>query len=115
MLIRKAALSNRALETRWPDVVVTAFGHVGDGNVHFDVLARPGADQAVHAAHRDEGAHIVHDLIASLHGSISAEHGLGTMKTAEALTYKSPVEVAALRAIRAALDPGRIMNPRVLF
>jgi FAD/FMN-containing dehydrogenase len=50
-----------------------------------------------------------------MHGSISAEHGLGTMKTAEALTYKSPVEVAALRAVRAALDPGRIMNPRVLF
>jgi FAD/FMN-containing dehydrogenase len=48
-------------------------------------------------------------------GSISAEHGLGAMKTAEALRYKDPAEVAALRAIRAALDPRRIMNPRVLF
>ena len=48
-------------------------------------------------------------------GSISAEHGLGTMKTAEALAYKSPVEIEALRAIRQALDPKRIMNPRVLF
>ena len=50
-----------------------------------------------------------------MHGSISAEHGLGAMKTAEALGYKDPVEVTALRAIRSALDPRRIMNPRVLF
>jgi FAD/FMN-containing dehydrogenase len=104
-----------ALEARWPEVAVTAFGHVGDGNVHFDVLARPGADQAVHAARRDEGAHLVHEIVAAMHGSISAEHGLGAMKTAEALCYKSDVEVAAQRAVRAALDPGRIMNPRVLF
>jgi FAD/FMN-containing dehydrogenase len=103
------------LETRWPDVIVTAFGHVGDGNVHFDVLARPGTDQAIHAARRDEGAHIVHDIIASMEGSISAEHGLGTMKSLEAQAYKSPVEIAAHRAIRAALDPKRIMNPRVFF
>ena len=48
-------------------------------------------------------------------GSISAEHGLGVMKTAEALSYKRPATVAAQRAIRAALDPGRILNPRVLF
>ncbi len=57
----------------------------------------------------------MHDLVVSLGGSISAEHGLGTMKTAEAAGYKQPEEVAALRAIRAALDPRRIMNPRVLF
>ena len=107
--------ATRALEAHWPGVRITAFGHVGDGNVHYDVLAAPGGDQAVHAARRDEGAHIVHQIIASMGGSISAEHGLGTMKTAEALAYKSPVELAALRAIRAALDPGRIMNPRVLF
>jgi FAD/FMN-containing dehydrogenase len=107
--------ATRALEQRWPGVRITAFGHVGDGNVHYDVLAAPGADQAEHAARRDEGAHIVHEIIAAMGGSISAEHGLGAMKTAEALAYKSPVEVAALRAIRAALDPGRIMNPRVLF
>ena len=75
----------------------------------------PGGDPAAHAAGRDAGARIVHDLIHAMGGSISAEHGLGTMKTAEALRYKSPVEVAALRAVRAALDPKRIMNPRVLF
>jgi len=100
---------------RWPDVRVAAFGHVGDGNVHYDVLPAVGGDPAIHNARRDEAATLVHDLVASLGGSISAEHGLGTMKTAEALHYKSPVEVEAQRAIRAALDPGRIMNPRVLF
>jgi FAD/FMN-containing dehydrogenase len=109
------AEANAAIAQRFPGTVVTAFGHVGDGNVHYDVLARPGADQAAHIARRDEGAHLVYEIIARMGGSISAEHGLGTMKTTEALAFKSPVEVAALRAIRAALDPGRIMNPRVLF
>ena len=103
------------LTARWPGVRVDAFGHVGDGNIHYDILGPVGGDPAEHNARRDSAAHLVHDLVVSLGGSISAEHGLGTMKTAEALAYKSPVEVAALRAIRAALDPGRIMNPRVLF
>ena len=101
------AAAGAALEVRFPGVRIDAFGHVGDGNIHYDVLGP--------AAGRDEGARIVHDIVNSMGGSISAEHGLGTMKTAEALRYKAPEEVAALRAIRAALDPGRIMNPRVLF
>ncbi|MGH7022210.1 MAG: FAD-binding oxidoreductase [Caulobacteraceae bacterium] len=104
-----------ALDARFPGVRIDAFGHVGDGNIHYDVLSAPGADQAAHAAAREAGARIVHDIVASMGGSISAEHGLGTMKTAEALRYKPPEEVAALRAIRGALDPKRIMNPRVLF
>ncbi|HZC15467.1 MAG TPA: FAD-binding oxidoreductase [Caulobacteraceae bacterium] len=98
-----------------PGVRVAAFGHVGDGNVHYDILSAAGADQAAHAARRDEGSRLVNDIAVSMSGSISAEHGLGAMKTVEALRYKSPVEVEALRAVRAALDPKRIMNPRVLF
>jgi len=94
---------------------IVAFGHVGDGNVHYDVLKPVGGDDDAHDALREQGARIVHDITAAFSGSISAEHGLGAMKTGEALTYKDPVEVAALRAIRAALDPRRIMNPRVLF
>jgi FAD/FMN-containing dehydrogenase len=108
-------LAGTALEARWPGVRIDAFGHVGDGNIHYDVLSAPGGDPAVHNARRDEAAHLVHDIVTQLEGSISAEHGLGTMKTAEAMAYKSPVELAAQRAIRAALDPKRIMNPRVLF
>ena len=98
-----------------PAARVVAFGHVGDGNVHYDVLAGEGADQAAHVAARNAAAEVVHGIVMDMGGSISAEHGLGAMKTAEALRYKSPVEVAALRAVRAALDPKRIMNPRVLF
>jgi FAD/FMN-containing dehydrogenase len=99
----------------YPGVRVDAFGHVGDGNIHYDILGPVGGDPAAHNARRDQAARIVHDLVVSLGGSISAEHGLGTMKTAEALAYKSPVEIEALRAVRRALDPKRIMNPRVLF
>ncbi|HEX6860598.1 MAG TPA: FAD-binding oxidoreductase [Caulobacteraceae bacterium] len=98
-----------------PTARIVAFGHVGDGNVHYDVLRAEGGDDNRHNALRDEGSRIIHDIVAGLNGSISAEHGLGAMKSQEALRYKSPVEIAALRAVRAALDPGRIMNPRVLF
>jgi FAD/FMN-containing dehydrogenase len=98
-----------------PGARIAAFGHVGDGNIHYDVLRPDGGSDAEHSAKRDAGSRMIHDLVASLGGSISAEHGLGSMKTAEVLRYKSPVEIEAMRAIRLALDPKRIMNPRVLF
>jgi FAD/FMN-containing dehydrogenase len=107
--------ASRTLQARFAGVRIDAFGHVGDGNIHYDVLAPAGGDWAAHAAGRDAAAKIVHDLVVSLGGSISAEHGLGTMKTAEAAAYKSAVELEALRAVRRAIDPKRIMNPRVLF
>ena len=98
-----------------PGARIAAFGHVGDGNIHYDVLRGDGASDAEHAARRDAGSRIIHDIVAELGGSISAEHGLGTMKTAEGARYKSEVELVAQRAIRHALDPKRILNPRVLF
>ena len=104
-----------AVERAYPGARVVAFGHVGDGNVHFDVLQPSGGDGAAHSKLREEGSRLIHDIIARYEGSISAEHGLGSMKSVEALRYKSPVEVEAMRAIRGALDPKRIMNPRVLF
>jgi FAD/FMN-containing dehydrogenase len=107
--------ADAAVRALVPDCRIAAFGHVGDGNIHYDVLRPDGGSDAEHAALRDDGSRRVHDIVADLGGSISAEHGLGAMKTGEALRYKSPVEVAALRAIRQALDPKRILNPRVLF
>ena len=98
-----------------PGCRITAFGHVGDGNIHYDVIRPDGGDDAIHSARRGEGSRIVHDIVADLGGSISAEHGLGAMKTEEARRYKSAIEIAALSAIRQSLDPKRIMNPRVLF
>jgi FAD/FMN-containing dehydrogenase len=112
VFLERADAAVRALV---PDARIVAFGHIGDGNVHYDVLRPDGGADAEHSARRDAGSRQVHDIVASLGGSISAEHGLGSMKTEEARRYKSPVEVAALQAIRKALDPQRIMNPRVLF
>jgi FAD/FMN-containing dehydrogenase len=115
LVARFIAEATAAVEAFAPGARVAAFGHVGDGNIHFDVVQPVGGDPAEHLARRDEGARIVHDIAHRLGGSISAEHGLGTMKTAEALRYKDPATVAALRAVRQALDPQRLMNPRVLF
>ncbi|MBW8814958.1 MAG: FAD-binding oxidoreductase [Caulobacterales bacterium] len=104
-----------AMATFAPGARIAAFGHVGDGNIHYDVLRPDGGSDAEHAARRDAGSRIVHDIVAALGGSISAEHGLGAMKTAEGARYKSATELAAQRAVRQALDPKRILNPRVLF
>jgi FAD/FMN-containing dehydrogenase len=104
-----------AMQAFAPGARIAAFGHVGDGNIHYDVLRPDGGSDAEHSARRDQGSRIVHDIVAKLGGSISAEHGLGAMKTAEGARYKSPVELDMQRAIRRALDPKRILNPRVLF
>ncbi|MET0272108.1 MAG: FAD-binding oxidoreductase [Phenylobacterium sp.] len=104
-----------AMQAFAPGARIAAFGHMGDGNIHYDVLRADGGSDADHSARRDAGSRIVHDIVTGMGGSISAEHGLGSMKTEEARRYKSPVEVAAMQAIRLALDPKRIMNPRVLF
>jgi FAD/FMN-containing dehydrogenase len=109
------AQATAAMQAFAPGARIAAFGHMGDGNIHYDVLRADGGSDAEHAARRDQGSRIVHDIVASMGGSISAEHGLGSMKTEEARRYKSPVEIEALTAIRRALDPKRIMNPRVLF
>ena len=112
---RFIAQASAEMEALVPGCRITAFGHVGDGNIHYDVIRPDGGSDAEHSAKRDQGSRRVHDIVASMGGSISAEHGLGSMKTEEARRYKSPVEVAALVAIRQSLDPKRIMNPRVLF
>ena len=109
------ALAEAAALALAPDARIVAFGHVGDGNIHYDVLQPRGADGAAHAALRAEGSQHIHDIVDRLGGSISAEHGLGVMKSAEALRYKDPATVELMRRVRAAFDPHRIMNPRVLF
>ena len=104
-----------AVEKFEPGARVSAFGHVGDGNMHYDVLCRSGADLQAFLGRWAQGSEIVHDIVARYDGSISAEHGLGRLKTDEARRYKSPLEIATMQAVRAAIDPHRIMNPAVLF
>ena len=104
-----------AVERFHPGARVSAFGHVGDGNLHYDVLCPPGGDHSAFLARWAEGSQIVHDIVARYDGSISAEHGLGRLKTEEARRYKSPLEIRTMQAVRGAIDPHRIMNPAVLF
>ena len=87
------------------------FGHFGDGNVHYNVSQPPGMDKAQFLAQWGPMAEAVHDLVAKTGGSISAEHGIGQMKRTELLRFKSPVEIALMRKLKAALDPKGILNP----
>ncbi|NMG74833.1 FAD-binding oxidoreductase [Aromatoleum diolicum] len=100
-----------ALTMMWPDVRIVAFGHIGDGNLHYN-LSKPNAlDNADFIARTAEVNRIVHDLTAELGGSISAEHGLGQLKRVESMRYKSDVEMDLMRAVKGAFDPRGLMNP----
>ena len=101
----------RAVEERFAGTRVNAFGHLGDGNIHFNVRAPAGAGDEWP---EEEGAAVsafVHDLVTEAGGSISAEHGIGQMKLAELARLAGPARLAAIRAVKQALDPKGIMNP----
>ena len=101
-----------AVEAAFPGVRVIAFGHLGDGNVHFNLRAPAGADGASWLKQQGGAAsRLVHDLTVAAGGSISAEHGIGQTKLAEYARLADPARLAAQRAIKAALDPHGIMNP----
>ena len=105
------AQADAALAAAFPGIRVVAFGHVGDGNLHYN-LSQPDAQENIHfIASQPEVNRIVHDTVARLNGSISAEHGIGQLKREELLRYKSPVEMALMRSIKQALDPRGLMNP----
>lgn len=100
------------LERDFPGTRAVAFGHLGDGNVHFHVLAPSGADPA--RWHQDGGKVIsarVHDLVTSYRGSISAEHGIGQLKRAELGRLGDPVQISLMRQVKTALDPQGLLNP----
>ncbi|WP_299293527.1 FAD-binding oxidoreductase [uncultured Tateyamaria sp.] len=90
---------------------VNCFGHVGDGNLHYNVFPQPGKTRADHMAERDEIKRVVHDLVHEMGGSVSAEHGVGRLKVPDLERYNDPTKMSAMRAIKAALDPLGIMNP----
>ena len=90
-----------------PTLRVVCFGHVGDGNLHFNALAGRASDSGWMGA----VGKTLYDVVQAFGGSFSAEHGIGQAKTRELGLYKSAVEIALMTRIKAALDPGRIMNP----
>ena len=100
------------VERRFPGVRVIAFGHLGDGNIHFNVRAPEGSDAASWLAGvGSEITRFVHDRVVAAGGSISAEHGIGQLKLDELVRTGDPVRLAAQRTIKDALDPLGIMNP----
>ena len=90
---------------------INCFGHLGDGNLHYNVFPPRGGKASDFKALRDEVKRLVHDMVDARGGSVSAEHGLGRLKVDDLETYGDPAKLAAMRAIKAALDPLGIMNP----
>ena len=105
------ACADAALEEAFPGCQPVTFGHLGDGNLHYNVAPPAGESHEAFLANQAAVNRIVHDLVAEFGGSISAEHGIGMLKREELARYKSPVELGMMRAIKAALDPLGIMNP----
>ena len=97
-----------------PGVRPVTYGHVGDGNLHYNLSAPVAHDDDLRAAAADLTT-AIYDSVAAGHGSISAEHGLGRTKAVAGASYKSGVEVDLMRALKAALDPAGLMNPGVLL
>ena len=100
-----------ACEAAMPGIRPCAFGHVGDGNIHFNLSQPVGMDKAAYLSEWQTFNRIVHDIVASMNGSISAEHGIGLIKRDELLHYKDPVAIDLMRTLKRALDPHNILNP----
>jgi FAD/FMN-containing dehydrogenase len=110
------AEASAAVARAIPGIRPVAFGHVGDGHIHFNVSQpagepKQGAPRDAYLARWGEINRIVHDIVARLNGSISAEHGIGRRKVDELAHYKSPVEIELMRTLKRTLDPKNIMNP----
>ena len=110
------AQTDALLAQHFPGVRLVDFGHLGDGNLHYNVQAPEGADAAAFLErHEDEVNALVYDAVRAHGGSISAEHGIGALKRDTLPRYKSPVALALMRSIKRALDPQNLLNPgRVL-
>jgi len=103
--------ASQAVITALPGLRPVVFGHIGDGNVHFNLSQPVQMEPQMFLSHRQALANIVHDIIADMGGSISAEHGIGVAKRDALISYKSTAELGMMRSIKAALDPLGIMNP----
>lgn len=107
--------AEQALLARWPDARIVAFGHIGDGNLHYNLSKADALANPEFIARTPEINRVVHDLVDELGGSISAEHGLGQLKREEITLYRSEVELEMMRALKRAFDPQGRMNPGKLI
>jgi FAD/FMN-containing dehydrogenase len=100
-----------AVETLIPGCRPVAFGHMGDGNIHFNVSQPTAMDKAEFLARWHDVDEVVHAILHDMHGSISAEHGVGRLKRDLLPGVKDPVAMELMRSVKAALDPKGLMNP----
>ncbi len=107
------AKANAALEAKLAGVRIVAFGHMGDGNFHYTAMQPIGADPAVFPG--PALTQTVYEIATALGGSISAEHGIGVARRADLARFKDSESLALMRAVKRAIDPANVMNPRVLF
>ncbi len=103
--------ASQAVTGRLPGIRPVAFGHVGDGNVHFNLSQPIGYDRQAFLERWQEFNDIVHGIVAGFNGSISAEHGIGSLKRDELTRYKAPLELELMARIKRALDPDDLLNP----
>jgi len=108
-------VASSAVQKLIPGARPVPFGHIGDGNIHFNISVPKGADNAAFLARWEDISHTVHDVVHRFGGSISAEHGLGVMKHNEIARYKSTAELDVMRALKRTLDPNNILNPGKLL
>jgi FAD/FMN-containing dehydrogenase len=112
VLLRAATAACEAAE---PGIRVAPFGHLGDGNIHLNLIQPEGAEPAAFLARADALMHVVNGVVKRLGGSFSAEHGVGRLKTGLMEEWRGGVELRLMRGIKAALDPAGVFNPGVMF
>ncbi|HEY7803347.1 MAG TPA: FAD-binding oxidoreductase, partial [Orrella sp.] len=105
------AVTNEALQTKFPGINNVVFGHLGDGNLHYNVAPGEGQAEGEILSLQPQIYELVHDSVATFNGSISAEHGIGQLKVNELTRYKSGLELKLMRQIKQALDPKGVLNP----
>lgn len=104
-------VTDALLQKEFPEVRMVTFGHLGDGNLHYNVSPPAGTPGDALIAQQHDISRVVHDSVEQFGGSISAEHGVGALKRDDIRRYKSPVEIGLMQAIKRALDPLNLMNP----
>ncbi|MGH6718940.1 MAG: FAD-binding oxidoreductase [Alphaproteobacteria bacterium] len=105
------ARAEAAVAAAFPGARVSAFGHIGDGNIHFNVLPPLGADAVAFLANWDRANQVVEDIVMALGGSFSAEHGIGRLRQVSLARYKAPLEIEMMARLKKAFDPRGVLNP----
>jgi FAD/FMN-containing dehydrogenase len=107
--------TDKALQQDFPGVRIVSYGHMGDGNLHYNISKPVGDEDASFKAREQAIMQVIYRMTSTFNGSISAEHGLGQAKPDAAVRFKDPLEMELMRAIKRTLDPAGLMNPGKVF